>query len=87
MILNPDPTSECTLEFSKNNENHVHSSDKCGCFHCLSIYDASQISSYDQKNAVCPHCGIDSVVPDSCCPVNRTFLQDMFNHFLAVKEF
>jgi hypothetical protein len=41
-----------------------------GCFYCEEIYSPLQIVEWvDEDNtALCPKCGIDSVVPDSCSP-------------------
>ena len=43
----------------------------CGCFYCKSIYSASEVKEwYDNdgrgdKTALCPKCGIDSVLGDA----------------------
>jgi hypothetical protein len=38
---------------------------RCGCFYCLKFFDASEIEDWIDKEqtALCPHCGIDSVLP------------------------
>lgn len=40
---------------------------KCGCFYCLSIFPSSEVTEFwdSQKTAVCPKCGIDSLLFDS----------------------
>lgn len=37
----------------------------CRCFHCLRVFPADEIShgTDDGKTALCPHCGVDSVLP------------------------
>jgi hypothetical protein len=55
-------------------EESVRKSEKCGCFYCLRIYDASAIIDWVKesedcprgpgKTALCPYCGIDAVIPD-----------------------
>ena len=50
------------------NKNIVKQSQKAGCFHCLNIFDTTEIKSYTDNNqtVICPKCGIDSVVGDMC---------------------
>ena len=53
----------------------VKNSKICGCFCCLKIFSASEIVEWiDEpedcprgagKTAVCPNCGIDTVLPES----------------------
>jgi hypothetical protein len=42
-------------------------SDACGCFRCLAIFDPSTIRSWVDtgQTAVCPKCGMDSVLGDA----------------------
>jgi hypothetical protein len=51
------------------NKEALHHAAKCGCFYCLRIFDPGSIDEWmddkDGKTAVCPHCGIDSVIPDT----------------------
>lgn len=38
----------------------------CGCFQCLAVFAPSQIIDWCDKEdatALCPHCGIDAVLP------------------------
>jgi len=39
--------------------------DKCGCFNCCKIFKKNKIKEWidGRKTALCPHCGIDSVLP------------------------
>lgn len=64
------------------NENALDDSDSCGCFYCLTIYEPSEIKEWiEDKNgntAICPHCGVDAVLPSSNeYPLNKVFLQKM----------
>ena len=53
----------------------IQKSKICGCFHCLEFFPPSEITEWlDEsedcprgagKTAVCPKCGIDSVLPES----------------------
>ena len=50
------------------NRQLVEQSTKAGCFHCLKIFNVSEIKDYtdNEKTIICPSCGIDSVVGDMC---------------------
>lgn len=44
----------------------------CGCFHCLQVFPSSEIKNWHEEKraeggftALCPYCGIDSVIPHS----------------------
>jgi hypothetical protein len=64
----------------------VEASGKVGCFYCLAIYPPAEIERWVDdvtgETAVCPHCGIDSVIGDaSGYPVTNDFLQRMKAHW------
>jgi len=48
----------------------VEASARCGCFYCLEIFSPTAISEWvdgsdgNAVTALCPNCGIDSVLPD-----------------------
>lgn len=55
---------------------------KCGCFSCGEIYDPAEIVEWvedrDGLTAICPYCGIDSVLPDCAgYPITKEFLERM----------
>ncbi|MGD7051721.1 cytoplasmic protein [Sutcliffiella horikoshii] len=53
---------------------------KCGCFFCLEIYSPALITEWidEGQTAICPHCGIDSVIGESSgYPITREFLEKM----------
>lgn len=77
-------------EHCSNNKTEIKRSKKCGCFYCCDIFDASEVKQFieaDNKcdklgTAVCPKCGIDSVIGDaSGYSVNQQFMQDMHRHW------
>ena len=64
----------------------------CGCFHCLSIFPPNEIEEWIEeredcprgpgKTAVCPKCGIDSVLPDNIdSEITVKLLAEMQNRF------
>lgn len=55
---------------SINNEKELNYSNKCGCFYCLRIYNPNEIKEWIEeksgaKTALCPYCGIDSIIAES----------------------
>jgi hypothetical protein len=79
----------------------LEASETCACFYCCETFAPSQISEWiedhwkdgapmepaDNWTAICPHCGIDSVVGSaSGLPVNDpTFLQAMHDYWFERK--
>ncbi len=68
-------------EHCANNRQEIERSEKCGCFHCIKIFDKSQIKNWlNEKDgtALCPFCGIDSVIADkSGFSITKEFLEEM----------
>ena len=64
---------------SSNNRELVKASEKCYCFYCKSSMNSSEITNYlADGTALCPHCGIDSVIPDSINePINEELISQM----------
>jgi len=54
-------------------------SELCGCFYCLHIFPPTEIEEWvDGEAALCPHCGIDSVLGSaSGVVVSEDFLRQM----------
>ncbi|MDO5978945.1 cytoplasmic protein [Flavivirga spongiicola] len=54
-------------KYSIYNMSELEKTNKAGCYHCKSTFDTSEIleTTDDGKTAMCPKCGIDSVLPDS----------------------
>ena len=56
----------------------------CGCFYCKATFPPSAIGSWtdDDTTALCPRCGIDSVIGDaSGYPIDGSFLSTMRSHW------
>ena len=54
----------------------------CGCFSCKKIFNASKVIDFvterdGQKTALCPYCGIDSVIQDANVEVTQELLNTM----------
>jgi len=67
--------------FSINNETALMKEHKCGCFYCLAIFSPEEIREWtedDEGTALCPFCGIDSVIGESSgYPITKEFLEAM----------
>lgn len=74
----------CTYwhQYSISNKENVLSSNKCGCFFCQKIFDSKLISNHyiNDKNgetAICPFCGVDSILPDNTVDLSTDLLEAM----------
>jgi len=53
------------------NEKQIQNSKVCGCFHCQKIFLPESVNEWcdndgrGDKTALCPHCGMDSVLGDA----------------------
>lgn len=57
---------------------------QCGCFFCLEVFAPVEIVEWidEDTTALCPRCGIDSVIPSSAgSPMTREFLEQMHRHW------
>jgi hypothetical protein len=73
-------------------EKDILESKICGCFYCMSIFPPSEIQEWVEesqdcprgpgKTALCPKCGIDSVLPDNTGhEITKEFLEIMNKQF------
>lgn len=73
--------------FSEFSNNDIFKNETCGCFHCLSIFNPNQISEwipYSDNLAICPYCGIDSVIgTDKGKPITKTYLKEFKEDFFS----
>lgn len=71
---------------ASNHRRQINASTLVGCFSCLAVYPATQISNWiDGGNtAVCARCGVDSVLGDAMgVVVKRHFLEKMQARWFA----
>ena len=68
-------------KFSANHQSQLLKDKKCGCFYCLHIFSPSEIIEWIKDidgTAICPYCGIDSVMGESSGhPITHSFLEEM----------
>lgn len=76
--------------YGSYNRGDIWNSLLCGCFGCLETFEDSAIKHWvdDGETALCPKCGIDSVLPDYTeywdLPVrDPEFLKDMQEFWFA----
>lgn len=66
--------------FSSYHRKDLEKDNICGCFYCLKIFSPSEIEEWedDGNTAVCPYCGIDSVIGESSgFPITTVFFKEM----------
>jgi hypothetical protein len=75
------------------NRSEVLGSEFCGCFYCLAIFPPSEIVFWidkreaPQQTALCPKCGIDSVIGSaSGYPITADFLERMYERWFRVSK-
>ena len=74
-------------KYATANESLVKRSTRCGCFNCMDTYPPEEILDWiddkDGRTAVCPHCFVDAVLPDSCpYSISPYFLRRMNRKWL-----
>lgn len=59
--------TEDASKYSIRNTPELNKSKLAGCYYCMSTFDVSEINETvdDGQTALCPKCGIDSVLPDT----------------------
>ena len=69
---------ELAHKYCYSNKTDIQSSKQCGCFFCVKIFTPGEITEWSGQTALCPYCGIDSVLPDSRVEFDRRFLEGMY---------
>lgn len=64
--------------------------DLCGCYYCLSTFLYTEINCWidNKMTALCPYCGIDSVIPkeDRTLKQLKKILIEYKEHYFAYKK-
>ncbi len=79
-------------KFAMCNREDLEKAELCGCFYCRNIYRPSEIKQWLKERtpdgsprpdtAICPHCGIDSVIAESAdIKITPKLLVDMYNRW------
>ncbi len=81
--LSEDQQHELHKE-SMYNRDAILMSKRCGCFYCNAIFDTAEISEWidDGDSALCPRCGIDSVIAEAQTPLfSEELLKELNKHW------
>lgn len=79
---------KATHKYSYANKESVLSSKECGCFYCSRTFNPNEIVEWvrDHKpTAICPYCGIDSVIGDNSVSITKDLLKEMYDYFFRIK--
>lgn len=79
---------------SSRHEQAIKNSSVCGCFFCAKMFQPNEIKEWyperrigkldESKTALCPHCGIDSVLPENIgCQLTVGLLEEMREHWFG----
>ena len=77
---------EAAHKRSSCHRSELMSSKLCGCFYCKSLFEPSKIVEWidDDNTALCPFCGIDSVIGSaSKFPITPEFLNRMKTYWFS----
>lgn len=66
-----------------NNKESLLKSANCGCFYCEKIFPAAEVTELVGGHAICPHCGIDSIIGDNATEISKKFLREMHDYWFA----
>lgn len=72
-------------KYSSNHKDKLLNDSACGCFYCLEIFSPKDIKDWlkdTSGTAVCPYCGVDSVIGESSgYPITKEFLKKMKDYW------
>ena len=87
----PNPNLIKSHEFSSHHRLSILKSKYCGCFYCLKIFRPGEIQEWCDINvdginqtALCPFCGIDSVLADFDVKITLELLKEMNEHWFNI---
>lgn len=85
-----DPPHVFAHRHSIRHRQEVLGSQTCGCFYCLSVFTPGEIVEWTDETegvgqtALCPRCGIDSVIGSSSgYTISKDFLSQMHQHWFG----
>ncbi len=88
--MKPQPRLEILRahDYCTANQSDLRQSQRAGCFYCLAVFDAKEVKEWipdkTDMTALCPRCGIDSVIPENAgFPLTEEFLREMYDHWFT----
>ena len=86
----PSDLKKVAHAHSSNHRDALLASEVCGCFYCLKTFVPGAIDEWidpegeEGTTALCPHCGIDSVIGSaSGFPITAEFLDRMRRYWFS----
>jgi hypothetical protein len=89
MTTPPTPSIYTTAHaHASQHRAEVLASARCACFFCFRTFSTGEIKSWVDANqtALCPHCGIDSVLGDVSGQIGDSFLRRMHQQYFAYRS-
>ena len=89
--MTPDHQPDFVLAHNHSSKHRaeVEASDMCGCFFCLNMFSPTEIVDWLKEGdgtALCPRCGIDSVIgSQSGYSITDSFLRKMNRYWFNTK--
>ncbi len=79
----PGVTYEGMHHLSIYNKSGVEQGGQCSCFYCMETFPSTDVVTYVDmgKTALCPRCGIDSVLPEAWVHKSPELLKEMHKRF------
>lgn len=74
---------------SSSHKGEILASDLCGCFYCEETFSSIEIMEWIEENiaigetAICPKCGIDSILSSEFPISDKHFLSEMNNYWFS----
>jgi hypothetical protein len=73
---------------SSSHKTEILSGNLCGCFYCKNTFIPSEITEWIEEpkggeTAVCPKCGIDSILSFELPITDKEFLDEMNNYWFS----
>jgi len=78
------PNVSAAHDHSSRHRAEILASEVCACFYCRENFDPSEIVEWtdDDQTAICPRCGIDSVIgSEGGFPLTKEFLDEMHEYW------
>ena len=78
------PNVSAAHDHSRRHRTEILASNLCGCFYCRGTFSPAAIEDWtdDDQTAICPKCGIDSVIGSKAgFPLTKEFLDEMHGYW------
>jgi hypothetical protein len=69
-------------KFASKHRGALEASEMCACFFCFRRFTSADIKKWVDvdQTALCPHCGLDSVLGNASVRIDDRFLRKMHQH-------